>query len=189
MEMHVVGITDAGTLDASDLSPTCLNTVSNPRVACFVAADPADVQALQSRLESKFPAFLLLNDEALAELKKLGSGISPVGRVSVADLFSRHQSPRGVRGWLLFLCLMLMVADPAIALYQAGYTMGLGLWNNLTVGLMFFVVYLLLVAGFGFTAGLFLLKRRRNAVTIAKWYFVATAVFDSVFYLRTLLHN
>jgi hypothetical protein len=182
MKMHVVGISDTGTLRSSGLTPATLNEVRNPRVACFVAADPEDVQVLRSRFQGGFNSFLLLNDDALGELLRQDSGIRPVGQIDASEILSRHRTPSGVRGWLLFLCLLLMIVSPLTVLYQTSEIVRSRLWTHLTVGLLFYVVYLGL-AGFSFAAGLSLLLMRRNAVTVAKLFLSATAIFAVTFYL------
>jgi hypothetical protein len=84
MQMHVVGITDSGKLSGSELTPASFSAVGDHRVACFVVADPTEVNLLQSRVGSTLNAFLLVNDEGLTELHTLDPNVVPLGRVSSA---------------------------------------------------------------------------------------------------------
>lgn len=189
MKMHVIGISDTGTLGGSSLTPTALNGVRNPRVACFVVADPEDVQSLRSRFQGGFNSFFLLNDYALGELLGRDSSIRPAGQIDASEILGRNRVPcSGVRGWLLVLCLLLMVVFPLTVLYQTREIVRSGLWTHVAVGLLFYLVYLGL-AGFSFAAGLSLLLTRRNAVTVAKLYLIATATFAVVFYLWMVVRD
>ena len=80
---------------------------------------------------------------------------------------------RGVRGWLLGLCLYLMVLIPLLAILGL-----LGAWQAasqspaLQGALVFQALFELALAAFAFYAGLGLYQQRPNAVTIAKIYFI-----------------
>lgn len=80
---------------------------------------------------------------------------------------------QGVQGWLLVLCLYLMVLVPLLAL------LGLyGAWQGamksptLQNALVFEAAFELALALFGFYAGWALYQKRTNAVVIAKLYFI-----------------
>jgi hypothetical protein len=79
----------------------------------------------------------------------------------------------GVRGWLLVLCLYLMLLIPVLALLGL-----IGAWQSapsspaLQSALALEVVFELALAGFAFYAGLGLYRSRPNATSIAKVYFI-----------------
>jgi hypothetical protein len=89
------------------------------------------------------------------------------------DIVTQTVTLRGVRGWLLVLCLYLMVLVPLLAL------LGLvGVWQSsvrsamLANALGFEAALELALAAFGFYAGLALVRQRPNAPSIAKVYFI-----------------
>jgi len=106
--MHVIGITDKGTLGDSELTPATLGAVRNPRVSAFVATDLEDLRILQARFNSELTSFLLVNDEGLSELRERDLDVTPLGQIDATDLFQRHQS-RSIRGWLAILAGILAV--------------------------------------------------------------------------------
>lgn len=92
----------------------------------------------------------------------------------------RADGPRGVGGWLLVLCALLIVGQPL--------TLGLvasGVLDALPVrGLPLALVLLarVLVTSFGIGAGLALVNRRPAAVTLAKASLAASAATDLFVY-------
>ncbi len=184
--MHVIGITDAGTLGDSKLTPATLGAARNPRVAAFAAADLEDVRILQARFNSELTSFLLVNDEGLSELRERDLNITPLGQIDCAEILQRHQTPRGVRGWLLFFCLLLIIVFPATVVYQVREAVDLirqGVWTEPPlVGKILQVAYLGLAA-LSFTAGLLLLRKHRNAVTVAKVYLMTLTISAMALYL------
>ncbi|HWW16051.1 MAG TPA: DUF2569 family protein [Candidatus Dormibacteraeota bacterium] len=174
--MHVIGINDAGTLGDSTLTPATLGDVRNPRISAFVAADLEDVRILQCRFNSELASFLLVNDEGLSELREHDFTITPLGQVDDTEMFRRHRTPRGVRGWLLFFCLLLIVVFPATVVYQVRGTVDLvrqGVWTEPPLVGRILQVASVGLAAFSFTAGLLLLQKHRSAVTVAKVFLVA----------------
>jgi len=89
------------------------------------------------------------------------------------DAITGEPGLRGVRGWLLVLCLYLMVFVPLLALLGL-----LGAWQaasqspTLQGALIFEALFELALAAFAFYAGLALYQRRPNAVTVTKIYFI-----------------
>ena len=79
----------------------------------------------------------------------------------------------GVRGWLLALCLYLLVLIPALAVLGL-----IGAWQSapsspqLQAAVMLETVFELALAGFAFYAGFSLYRLRPNALPIAKVYFI-----------------
>jgi uncharacterized protein DUF2569 len=184
--MHVIGITDAGTLGDSKLTPATLGAMRNPRVAAFVAADREDVRILQSRFNCELTSFLLLNDEGLSELRERDLNITPLGQIDSSEILHRDRTPRGVGGWLLFFCLLLIIVFPATVLYQVRGAIDLlrqGVWTEPPlVGRILQVAYVGLAA-FSFTAGLLLLQKHRSAVTVAKVFLVTVTINAMALYL------
>jgi hypothetical protein len=85
-----------------------------------------------------------------------------------------------IGGWLLVLCLLLLVWQPLSLALTAS-----ALLNRLSLrGLPFALVLLLrvVVTAFGITAGLALLRRRAAAVSLAKASLVASAATDVFVY-------
>jgi hypothetical protein len=189
MQMQVVGIGDKGTLAGSELTPAILTNVKNPRVAAVVVSDPQDVQIVRSCLRTELPSFLLVNDEGLTELLKRDAKISLLGQIDSDLILNRHRTPRGVRGWLLFFCFLLVIGSPATFVYQTSELARLGFWREPTVwGVLFYVGYLGLAA-FSVTAGVFLLRQNRSAVSVAKFFLTTVAVFTMSFYLWVMLRS
>src|SRR5262249_28386467 len=87
---------------------------------------------------------------------------------------------RGVGGWLLVLCLLLLVWQPISLGLVASNTL-----DSLPVGgspLALLLLTRLLVTGFGIAAGLAMLARRPGAVTIAKISLGLSAAVDLFVY-------
>ena len=99
--------------------------------------------------------------------------------------FSAYQSTahpdRPIGGWLLLLCLLLMVWLPlnvALGVSHALHSIALG---GLPVALV--LVLRLLVAGLGIAAALALWNRRSAAATLARAVLLASAATDLIVYL------
>ena len=91
-------------------------------------------------------------------------------------MLDASQRPPSVRGWLLLLCVLLLVWHP-LSLGLAASSM----LDRLPVrGLPFALVMLLrlLVTALGIAAGLALLARRGGAVALAKTALLASAMTD-----------
>jgi hypothetical protein len=89
--------------------------------------------------------------------------------------------PAGVGGWLLVLCLLLIVWQPLSLGLAASAVL-----DDLAIrGLPLALVILLriVVAAFGIAAGLALMNRRPAAVAMAKASLVASAATDTFVYL------
>src|SRR3990172_7617489 len=74
--------------------------------------------------------------------------------------------PSGVGGWLLLLCLLLLVGQPTNLAIGAARALGSLPMRGLPLALV--VLGQLMVAGIGVAAGLALLGCRRGAATFAK---------------------
>jgi hypothetical protein len=91
----------------------------------------------------------------------------------------------GVGGWLLLLCLLLLIWHPVSLAMSAARAL-----TSLPMrGLSLAVVLLarLLVAGLGVGAGLALLGTRRGAVAFARWALILAAAMDLFVYLTSFL--
>lgn len=93
---------------------------------------------------------------------------------------AREGVKSGIGGWLLLLCLLLLVWQPAsLALSGAGALDALPV-RGLPLALV--LVGQLLVASVGVGAGLALAGRRPGAVTLAKWSLGLSAAMDLFVY-------
>jgi len=93
----------------------------------------------------------------------------------------------GVGGWLLLLCLMLLVGQPLNLAIGAARALGALPMRGLPLALV--VVGQLMVAGIGVGAGLALLGCRRGAATFAKWSLLLSAGMDLFVYTTPFLPN
>jgi hypothetical protein len=85
----------------------------------------------------------------------------------------RQQEPYGVGGWLLVLCLVLMILMPAVAvLGLVGSWQVVGPSSASQTALISETVIELALAALAAYAGWALYQRRPNAVRIAKVYFI-----------------
>jgi hypothetical protein len=94
---------------------------------------------------------------------------------------------QSVSGWLLVLCLLLILWQPISFGLLAS-----GMLNRLTIrGWRFALVLLLrvVVTAFGIAAGLALLRRQPGAVSIAKVSLVASAACDVFIYTTPFFPN
>jgi hypothetical protein len=88
--------------------------------------------------------------------------------------------PVGVGGWLLVLCVLLLVWQPlSLGLLASGVLDDLALRG---VPLALVLVLRVIVAAFGIAAGLALVNRRPGAVALAKTSLVASAATDVFVY-------
>src|SRR6266404_5976253 len=93
----------------------------------------------------------------------------------------------GVGGWLVLLCLMLLVGQPLDLAIGAARALGALPMRGLPLALV--VVGQLMVAGIGVGAGLALLGCRRGAATFAKWSLLLSAAMDLFVYTTPFLPN
>ena len=93
----------------------------------------------------------------------------------------------GVGGWLLLLCLLLLLGQPINLAIGAARALGALPMRGLP--LAFVVIGQLLVAGIGVGAGLALLGCRRGAATFAKWSLLLSAGMDLFAYTTPFLPN
>jgi hypothetical protein len=92
-----------------------------------------------------------------------------------------------IRGWLLVLCLLLLVWQPLnLGLVAANVVDAVEIRG---APLAILLVVRLLVAAFGIAAGLALLARRPGAVTMAKASLVVSAATDVFVYLTPYFPN
>ena len=90
-------------------------------------------------------------------------------------------------GWLLLLCLLLLVGQPVNLAISAARALGSLPMRGLPLALV--VIAQLMVAGIGVGAGLALLGRRRGAATFATWSLLLSAVMDLFAYTTPFLPN
>lgn len=121
-----------------------------------------------------------------------GSGVNDVNEVNdvddVDDVDDRvDNTPSGVGGWLLLLCLLLLVGQPINLALNAARALGSLPMRGLPLALV--VLGQLMVAGIGVGAGLALLGGRRGAATFAKWSLLLSAGMDLFAYTTPFLPN
>jgi hypothetical protein len=93
----------------------------------------------------------------------------------------------GVGGWLLLLCLLLLVGQPVLLAIGAARALGALPMRGLPLALV--LVGELMVAGLGVGAGMALLGGRRGAATFATWSLVLSAAADLFAYSTPFLPN
>jgi hypothetical protein len=96
------------------------------------------------------------------------------------QLSQPEQTPAGVRGWLLVLCVMLLIWQPISLSLAASNALDALALRGLPLALLLLVR--LLVAALGISAGLALLARRGAAVAMAKIALLASASTDLFVY-------
>lgn len=99
----------------------------------------------------------------------------------------RGSGVNGVGGWLLLLCLLLLVGRPISLAIGAARALGALPMRGLPLALV--VLGQLMVAGIGVGAGLALLGCRRGAATFAKWSLLLSAGMDLFAYTTPFLPN
>ena len=95
--------------------------------------------------------------------------------------------PSGIGGWLLLLCLLLLVGQPINLAIGAARALGALPIRGLPLALV--VLGQLMVAGIGVGAGLALFGRRRGAATFAKGSLFLSACMDLFAYTTPFLPN
>jgi len=95
--------------------------------------------------------------------------------------------PRGVGGWLLLLCLLLLVGQPINLAIGAARALGSLPMRGLPLALT--MMGQLMVAGIGVGAGLALLGSRRGAATFAKGSLLLSAGMDLFVYSTPFVPN
>jgi len=130
------------------------------------------------------------------KVRRVGRGwrIRTTADLNAPDLRDRPDRPdpadlpdQNVSGWLLVLCLLLIVWQPISFGLLAS-----GLLNRLPIrGWPFALVLLLrlVVTAFGIAAGLALLRRQPGAVSIAKASLVVSAACDVFIYTTPFFPN
>src|ERR1700682_2670132 len=95
--------------------------------------------------------------------------------------------PSGVGGWLLLLCLLLLVGQPVNLAIGAARALGSLPVRGLPLALV--IIGQLMVAGIGVGAGLALLGSRRGAATFATYSLVLSAGMDLFVYSTPFVPN
>ena len=95
--------------------------------------------------------------------------------------------PRGVGGWLLVLCLLLLVGQPINLAIGAARALGSLQMRGLPLALT--MMGQLMVAGIGVGAGLALLGSRRGATTFSKGSLLLSAGMDLFVYSTPFVPN
>jgi hypothetical protein len=111
-----------------------------------------------------------------------GSARGPRGSAGspVATRHSGRPRTAGVAGWLLALCVLLLVWQPlSVALVASSALRSLPVYGPLLAVVLLARV---LVTGFGIAAGLALIARRSGAVSLAKISLVLSAAMDVFVY-------
>ena len=115
-----------------------------------------------------------------------GPGVNDVNEVNEVNEVN-DKTTRGVGGWLLLLCLLLLVGQPINLAIGAARALGALPMRGLPLALV--VIGQLMVAGIGVGAGLALLGCRRGAATFAKWSLLLSAGMDLFAYTTPFLPN
>jgi hypothetical protein len=106
---------------------------------------------------------------------------SLISVTSVVDVEPETLPEPRVGGWLLLLCLLLMIWQPLSVGLTSSAALGSIAIGGLPVTLV--VILRLLVTGLGIAAGLALLNRRAGAVTLARVVLIVSAATDAFVYL------
>src|SRR4051812_8537454 len=100
---------------------------------------------------------------------------------------SRKEGPRGIGGWLLLFCVLLLLWGPAsLGLVAANAVAALSV-RGLSLALV--IAVRILVAAFGIAAGIALFTCRGGAVTLAKLALVLSAATDVIVYATPYFPN
>jgi len=95
-----------------------------------------------------------------------------------------RDAPAGVRGWLLVLCLMLLVWQPVSLGLVASTALDAVAIRGTPLALLLFVR--LFVAALGIAAGLALLSQRPSAPAMARAAIIAAAATDTFVYSTSI---
>jgi hypothetical protein len=98
------------------------------------------------------------------------------------DAPDRERKPR-IGGWLLLLCMLLLVWQPISFALVASTVLGLGRIASRGAPLVIVLAARVVTVGFGIAAGLALLGHRPGAVALAKLSLALTAALDVFVYL------
>jgi hypothetical protein len=93
----------------------------------------------------------------------------------------------GVGGWLLLLCLLLVVGHPVVLAVSAARSLAALPLRGMPLAVVVFGQ--LVVTGIGVGAGLALLGSRRGAASLAKWSLMLSAAMDVFGYATPFLPN
>ena len=104
-----------------------------------------------------------------------------MGPLPSSDYQITRASDPPVGGWLLLLCLLLMVWQPIVMGLTASSVLGSIAIGGLAVALV--LILRLLVTGLGVAAGLALINRRGGAVNLARAVLGISAATDAFVYL------
>lgn len=115
-----------------------------------------------------------------------GPGVNDVNEADGVNTQIDERSS-GVGGWLLLLCLLLLVGQPINLAIGAARALGALPMRGLPLALV--VLGQLMVAGIGVGAGLALLGCRRGAATFAKWSLLLSAGMDFFVYTTPFVPN
>jgi hypothetical protein len=94
---------------------------------------------------------------------------------------------KGIGGWLLLLCLLLLVGHPIVLAFSAARALASLAMRGMPVAVV--VIAELVVAGIGVAAGLALLGGHRGAATFARWSLALSAAMDLFVYTTPFLPN
>jgi hypothetical protein len=107
-------------------------------------------------------------------------GIAVMNQVKMHDMHDSAREPSGIGGWLLVLCLLLLVWRPVSSAFVGSQAL-----SALSVrgpSLAVALIVLTLVTAFGVAAGIALLARRGPAVGMAVAALMLSAALDLVIY-------
>jgi hypothetical protein len=93
----------------------------------------------------------------------------------------------GVGGWLLVLCLLLLIGHPARLAFGAARALGALPLRGPSLAVV--VLAQMVVAAIGVAAGLALFGRHRGAPTFARWSLLVSAAMDLFVYTTSFLPN
>jgi hypothetical protein len=104
-----------------------------------------------------------------------------MGPLPSSDYQITQASDPPVGGWLLLLCLLLMIWQPIVVGLTASSVLDSIAIGGLSIALV--LILRLLVAGLGVAAGLALINRRGGAVNLARAVLGISAATDAFVYL------
>jgi hypothetical protein len=105
----------------------------------------------------------------------------------MARTYDKASEPRGVKGWLLVLCVLLVAWGPLeLAVVVASALPALSV-RGVSLGLI--LIVRILVTAFGMAAGFALLSRRSAAPAMARAAIILSAAADTFVYLTPYMPN